>query len=212
MPKKAKKRKPGELVLATFIIPHEKWQDFQNRAKAEGRTASAILVAFIERYLGGKQSFDLELESQLEADFDTTLDERIEAIASVKIANLGELLNQLDHTVKYLDKRLSKLESAAHKSETENFYSANFIDVEVIAINDNFDENANINIEPEKPDNEPNLEDLSGLTQKALCEEFGINPSNIIRNAKVRGLSSPEYLQQVTGWVYRNGKYYPPDK
>ncbi|HAG81807.1 MAG TPA: hypothetical protein DCL61_11720 [Cyanobacteria bacterium UBA12227] len=58
---------------------------------------------------------------------------------------------------------------------------------------------------------DPRLDNLPGLTQKALCEEFGINPTNIIRNARVRGLSSPDYLQQLTGWVYRKGKYYPPE-
>ncbi|HBE56136.1 MAG TPA: hypothetical protein DDW56_01025, partial [Cyanobacteria bacterium UBA11366] len=60
-------------------------------------------------------------------------------------------------------------------------------------------------------DSDKNLDNFKGLTQKSLCEEFGINPINIVRNAKVRGLSSQEYLQQLTGWVYRKGKYYPPE-
>ncbi|MEC4853932.1 MAG: hypothetical protein SAJ12_23365, partial [Jaaginema sp. PMC 1079.18] len=51
--------------------------------------------------------------------------------------------------------------------------------------------------------------DAAGLTEKALCEEFGINPFNVHRNAQVRGISRQAYLHQLTGWLYRDGLYYP---
>ncbi len=218
MPKKARKRKPGELVLATFIIPHEKWQDFQKMAKAEGRTASTTLVAFIEAYLAGDRPLEVEFDAELEAELARNVDARIEEAMSVKINPLVERVNDLYHTLRELEKRLGKLENLGHQSKTGKSHPTKFIDVEVIPIHNDIQKNIDIDsnksdIYQEDTENEidPRLDNLPGLTQKALCEEFGINPTNIIRNARVRGLSSPDYLQQLTGWVYRKGKYYPPE-
>ncbi len=219
MPKKARKRNPGDLVLATFIVPYEKWQDFQKMAKAEGRTASATLAAFIESYLAGDRPLEIEIATDLEAELMRNLDDRIEVAVEPKIANLGDQLNQLQNTVIELNKRLDKAEKAANQSNTDNSKTPRFIDVEVISIEENIYKNPDSNIDNDDidvdieidSDSDKNLDNFKGLTQKSLCEEFGINPINIVRNAKVRNLSSQEYLQQLTGWVYRRGKYYPPE-
>ena len=215
MPKKARKRNPGDLVLATFIVPHEKWQEFQKMAKAEGRTASATLAAFIESYLAGDRPLEIEIATDLEAELMRNLDDRIEVAVEPKIASLGEKMNQLQDTVIELNKRLDKAEKAANQSNTDKSKKTRFIDVEVVPIQENIDKNPDSHIDNDDIDLDldldKNLDNFKGLTQKSLCEEFGINPINIVRNAKVRGLSSQEYLQQLTGWVYRRGKYYPPE-
>lgn len=246
MPKQARQRKPDELVLATFMIPYKKWQDFQKAAREEGTTASAALVAFIESYLAGNQpsqpeltepefiepeletqlvtalsqNLDAQIEKAVEqkiASFDTMLnylhqavrqiDERLEKnpqqekAVEQKISSVDEMLNHLQKTVIQLDERLEKVEKAAPQLKNEEYPSIKLIDIEAVTIESTADTDKNI-------DN--SLDDVKGLTQKALCEEFGINPSNLVRNASMRGLSASDYLNQLTGWVYRNGMYYPP--
>lgn len=245
MPKKARQRQPDESVLATFMIPYEKWQDFQKTARAEGTTASATLVAFIEAYLAGNRPSELELaepklETQLEAEFDknldtliekaverkiasfdailnnlqkavTQIDERLEKDARLekavgqKIASFDEMLNHCQKVVKQLDESLIKVEKAAHQSNDSKNKAPKFIDVEAVTIDNDIEKNADT-------DTDTTFDELNGLTQKALCEEFGINPSKLVRNASMRGLSSSDYLHQLTGWVYKNGRYYPPQR
>lgn len=261
MPKQARQRKPDELVLATFMIPYQKWQDFQKAAREEGTTASAALAAFIESYLAANHSSQPEvtepelteseltepkltepklteremetqlatalsknLDAQIEkavqqkiASFDTMLDylykavrqidERLEQDAHIeqamgqKISTFDQVLNHLHKTVIRLDERLEKVEKVAPQFKNEEYQSLKLIEVEAVTIESTTDTQRNL-------DN--NIDDIKGLTQKALCEEFGINPSNLVRNATMRGLSTSDYLNQLTGWVHRNGMYYPP--
>lgn len=246
MPRKARKRQPDEPVLATFMISHEKWLDFQKAAKAGGTTASATIVAFIDSYLAGEQSFEIEqtepeLETQPEAElsgnldaiiekvveskiasFDEflnhihqsfrELDERIEKVTSIenvvesKLATLEQMLNHLHKSVQQIDERLGKVENAARQVKSETYNVPKLIDIEAVTL-----DNSNIDINTDQARDEQ-LNNLTGLTEKALCDEFGLNPSSIVRNAKMRGLSSPDYLNQITGWVYVKGKYYPPEQ
>jgi methyl-accepting chemotaxis protein len=246
MPKQARQRKPDELVLATFMIPYKKWQDFQKAAREEGTTASAALAAFIESYLAGNRSSQPELtepeflepeldtqlatalvknlDSQIEkaveqkiASFDTMLDylhkavkqiderlekdDHIEQAMKQKISSFDEMLNHLHKTVIRIDERVEKVEKVAPQLKNEDYQSLKLIDVEAVTIESTADTDKHL-------DN--NLDDGKGLTQKVLCEEFGINPSNLVKNANMRGLSASDYLNQLTGWVYRNGMYYPP--
>ncbi|HEY9613695.1 hypothetical protein [Allocoleopsis sp.] len=246
MPKQARQRKPDEMVLATFMIPYKKWQDFQKAAREEGITASAALVTFIESYLAGNQSsqpelfepelLEPELETQLVtalsknldaqiekaveqkiASFDTMLDylhkavrqiderlekdPQLEKVVEQKIASFDAMLNHLQKTVRQIDERVEKVENTAPQLKNEEYKSIKLIDIEAITIESTSDTDKNL---------DTNLDDGKGLTQKALCEEFGINPSNLGRNASMRGLSASDYLNQLTGWVYRNGMYYPP--
>lgn len=48
-----------------------------------------------------------------------------------------------------------------------------------------------------------------GLSQKQLCEYFGWNYKTIATEAKARGLSTHAYVQQKTGWILKQEKYYP---
>ena len=51
---------------------------------------------------------------------------------------------------------------------------------------------------------------LEGMTQGQLCQQFGINTKNVSKKARAQGVSSQDYMESVTGWVYRDGKYFPP--
>ncbi|MEC4854147.1 MAG: hypothetical protein SAJ12_24460, partial [Jaaginema sp. PMC 1079.18] len=99
MPKKARKREPDELVLATFMIAYEKWQQFQKVARDEGTTASATLVAFIESYLTGARfdDEDDEAETPPPPENDRDFDERLEQALNEKLSGVDSLLNHLQN-------------------------------------------------------------------------------------------------------------------
>jgi hypothetical protein len=268
IPKQLKKRHPDELVLATFRIPYQKWEKFQEAASASGTTASATLLAFIEDYLArfnaGNQpalldsvesSLDAEvevpaasqlpeqsqvnselattevpelnrdfipaiepqiqklleakIEEKLEAKMEEKLEEKLEAKLEAKIEDIEPMMHRIQSQVSQLSKRLGKVEQILEKfkgSKTKK--TSEFIDVDAVPIEVESDLNQH-DLESDRPLTEDDEND-SGLTQTALCIEFGINPNTLNRHASVRGLSTMEYLHQLTGWLYRNGKYYPP--
>ena len=43
----------SESKLATFRVDAEYWQKFQEKARGEGATASALLVQFVKNYIDG---------------------------------------------------------------------------------------------------------------------------------------------------------------
>jgi hypothetical protein len=257
IPKQLRKRQPDELVLATFRIPYEKWEKFQEAASASGTTASATLLAFIEDYLArfnaenqpelldSVDSLD-SLESQLETevsensvsqltdrselnpgletqevsgwngDLPSAIDQQMQKLISEKIAAKFEdfepIINRIQSQVGQLSKRLDKVEQIVNKFKGDKKTKASeLIDVEAVPIDsDLIDSDLNEN-DVESDTNPAEYDEFDvGLTQTALCIEFGINPTTLNRHASVRGLSTVEYLHQLTGWLYRNGKYYPP--
>ena len=50
---------------------------------------------------------------------------------------------------------------------------------------------------------------MPGLSQRQLCEHFGWDYRIIARTAKAQGLSTHAYLQQKTGWILKQERYYP---
>jgi hypothetical protein len=252
IPNQVRKRQPDELVLATFRIPYQKWEKFQEAASASGTTASATLLAFIEDYLArfnaGNQPELLDsvdsldsLESPLETgvsegavsqvtdrselnagsdsqeisgwngDLPAAIDQQMQKLIAEKIATKFEdfepIINRLQSQVGQLSKRLDKVEQIVNKFKGDKKTKASeWIDVEAVPIDSDLNEN---NVESDVNPAEDDEFDV-GLTQTALCIEFGINPTTLNRHASVRGLSTVEYLHQLTGWLYRNGKYYPP--
>lgn len=158
-----------------------------------------------------EQSFADNLEKKLEKIVQTRLSETV----SQSLAGLDQELNQelkrFLEKVDQLEKELQSLQKQvenqkkdwkngqAHTSSSVNssvnsYKATKLIDIEAIAIE---------NLTQESKDD-------VGLTQEALCEQFGINSTKVTSNARLRNLSTPEYLYQVTGWVYRKGIYYPP--
>ncbi len=274
IPKQVKKRHPDELVLATFRIPYEKWEKFQEAASASGTTASATLLAFIEDYLArfnaGNQpelldSFDSPVDSSLEAEvevpvasqlpeqspvnsglaisevpelnrdfiramepqiqklleakiqekleakiekqLEARIEARIEEKLEAKIEDIEPIIHRIQSQVSQLSKRLDKVEQIVDKFKgAKTKKDSDFIDVAAVPIDGDLHQH---NLEKDRPLTEDEQNDI-GLTQTALCIEFGINPNTLNRHASVRGLSTVEYLHQLTGWLYRNGKYYPP--
>jgi hypothetical protein len=51
-----------------------------------------------------------------------------------------------------------------------------------------------------------------GLRQRELCEKLGLNYKTVATTAKLQGISTHAYIQQVTGWILRNELYYPPQR
>lgn len=154
-----------------------------------------------------EQSFADNLEKKLEKIVQTRLSEMV----SQSLAGLDQELNQelkrflekvdqLEKELQSLQKQVRNQKPDCKNSQTQtsssfNYYKATkLIDIEAIAIE---------NLTQESKDD-------VGLTQEALCEQFGINSTQVTSNARLRNLSTPEYLYQVTGWVYRKGIYYPP--
>jgi hypothetical protein len=209
-----KSRQPGDSVFATFKIPYDKWQHFQQAAQLEGKTASATLVAFIERYLSKEEASDSSpgrssvseppSPQQLERAIEEILEARLQAVTLPKIANLEEKLDRLEIVLRKFDERLGKVETAVSQWKAQQYQAPELVDVEVVTVEgDRF---------PRSPHPENTVsKDGIGIAERALCEQFGLNPDNLVRHAQMRGLSASEYLHQVTGWVYRNGKYYPGD-
>ncbi len=253
IPKQVRKRQPDELVLATFRIPYQKWEKFQEAASASGTTASATLLAFIEDYLARfnaathqpelldsvePSESPLETEvperavseltdrselnagsdnqeiSELNRDLPAAIDQQVQKLISEQISAKFEdfepIINRIQSQVGQLSKRLDKVEQIVNKFKGDKKTKASeWIDVEAVPIDSDLNEN---DVESDaNPGEYAEYDEFDvGLTQTALCIEFGINPNTLNRHASVRGLSTVEYLHQLTGWLYRNGKYYPP--
>ncbi|WP_148662667.1 hypothetical protein [Scytonema hofmannii] len=89
--------------LATFRINQEEWKDFMAQAKAEGSSASAVLVDFIRWYRSGNRiAADTKRSTHLD-NLDSIIDPRIEA----RIQAQQQLPDNLD---KFLDERDRNLE------------------------------------------------------------------------------------------------------
>ena len=91
--------------LATFRIDQDEWKDFMAQAKAEGKSASAVLVDFISWYrTGNRIAADTKSSINL-GNLDSLIDERI-------LAKLNELetLSSQPH-LKNLDERDRRVES-----------------------------------------------------------------------------------------------------
>ena len=50
-----------------------------------------------------------------------------------------------------------------------------------------------------------------GISQRELCDRFGISPGNVGARAKRKDLSTAAYLQLKTGWRYIGKLWYPPN-
>ena len=244
IPKQAKKRAPNELVLATFRIPYEKWEKFQEAASAAGTTASATLLAFIEGYLaeaetGSKPTTpnppespepsdvlepnssnrDSELEpsavsrsavSPFNPHSTAEIKQQVEAIVELKMTEFEPTIQGIQTQVNTLSKRLEQVEEKVEQlSQRKTGKGSEFIDVQAVSVDSDLNRDDLNNDEALDDDYDP--DNLGGLSQLGLCMEFGINPNNLNRHAIRRGLSTAEYLHQLTGWVYRNGQYYPPE-
>ena len=91
--------------LATFRIDQAEWKDFMAQAKAEGKSASAVLVDFIQWYrTGNRIAADTTPYTNLD-NLTVLIDERIKA----KLNEL-ETLSSQPH-LKNLDERETNLES-----------------------------------------------------------------------------------------------------
>lgn len=208
-----KSRQPGDAVFATFKIPYEKWQNFQQAAQLEGKTASATLVAFIEQYLSQEAAFpsskaptaELPSLEQLEMAIEQILEKRLRQAPLPQVTHLEEKLDRLELVLRKFDERLGKVETAVSQWKSQQYQPPDLVDVEAIPVM------GDRSSETRQPQPTPSEAEI-GVAERTLCEQFGLNPDTLMRHARMRGLSAAEYLHQVTGWVYRDGKYYPGDR
>ncbi|HIK29955.1 MAG TPA: hypothetical protein IGS17_10130 [Oscillatoriales cyanobacterium M59_W2019_021] len=209
----SKSRQPGDAVFATFKIPYEKWQHFQHAAQLEGKTASATLVAFIEQYLSQEktslsskvQTAELPSLEQLEMEIEQILEKRLRQAALPQVTGLEEKLDRLELVLRKFDERLGKVETAVSQWKSQQYQPPDLVDVEAVPVK------GDRSSETRQPQPTPSEAEI-GVAERTLCEQFGLNPDTLMRHARMRGLSAAEYLHQVTGWVYRDGKYYPGDR
>ncbi len=219
MPKQARVRSADEPVQATFKIAYDRWQQFQQRARGEGTTASATLVAFVERYLADfpidSASEPLRLEPEIEAYIQEIVNQQTAqktADLEAKLAKMQAEIAALEHHLHQEIDRLNRpgeVQSSVREPEEAKPSEVDVLEeIELEIIEGELVENCDdlpqsFSIDP---DNLP--PDWFGISEQVLCERFGLNPKNIARHAGMRGLSTSEYLHQVTGWIYENGRYY----
>ena len=93
--------------LATFRIDQEEWKDFMAQAKAEGKSASAVLVDFIQWYRTGNR-IAADTKSSINLDnIEKIIDERIKAKLN-ELETLGSQphTNNLDTILEYRERHL----------------------------------------------------------------------------------------------------------
>jgi hypothetical protein len=219
MPKKARVRSADEPVQATFKIAYDRWQQFQQRAKGEGTTASATLVAFVERYLADSPIESASQPPALEAAIAAYIQEMVNQQTAQKTADLEAQLGQMQAEIAALEYRLrqelDRLDRPVNvRSPDADEPSAVDVseDIELEVLEGEIVENGDEIPQPFSinPDHLPS--DWFGISEQVLCDRFGLNPKNIARHAQMRGLSTSEYLHQVTGWIYENGRYYASEE
>lgn len=211
--KKARPRNPEEPVVATFMIAYDKWQAFKTVLEAEGTTISAALVAFVEGYLAATRSPNLSNEE---------INQRLQQLLRHKTDHWEQQVTTLQHRVLKTEAGIADLHFTVEQLHRAR--SARLVEqdtVEPLAepifepLRDPHDVIVEIELKREEtgePKSEPEPEPLQpdGLTQASLCRAFGIKPETLIRNANLREMTLENYLYHLTGWSYRQGRYYPP--
>jgi len=78
--------------LGTFRIPLEKWKTFKEKAKEQNSNASAVLMAFVDRFLAGEEI--PQVQTGLPANVATT-EQMNTAIAALERRLMSEVEKKL---------------------------------------------------------------------------------------------------------------------
>jgi hypothetical protein len=82
--------------LATFRIEPELWEAFKAQARKDGKTASDVLIDFVQSYVRGEASPASSAEARDTDNLESRIDEKVgEAIAPIR-AELAELRAALE--------------------------------------------------------------------------------------------------------------------
>jgi len=95
--------------LATFRTDDKIWQSFQDKAKANGTNASALLQRFVQNYLDGNIDGIDNQSRQADNGIDIALDERIDEIKT-------ELDSRIDERI---DSKISNLQTVVTNQNRE---------------------------------------------------------------------------------------------
>lgn len=210
MRKSARARHPEEPVVATFMIPYAQWQAFKTVLEAEGSTISATLVAFIEGYLAAQRS---PHESSQE------INTRLNQILRYKVAHWEQQIATLQHRLLRTEASIEDLNFLLDRVQREQ--RARPVALEMVSqLGEEEEEDGEalpgkadatkVQWSEELADLTDGQPERAGLTLVSLCRAFGLNPNSLVSNANLRGVSLEDYLYQLTGWSYRQGRYYPP--
>ncbi|MUG97994.1 hypothetical protein F7734_39070 [Scytonema sp. UIC 10036] len=112
--------------LATFRINQDEWKDFMAQAKAEGSSASAVLVDFIRWYRSGNRiAADTKRSTHLD-NLDYIIDSRIEARIQAQSQlpfNLDDILDERERNLEWrltqvLEEKLEELQGNLNNLES----------------------------------------------------------------------------------------------
>lgn len=203
------------------MIAYNQWQAFKTVLENEGKTISATLVAFIEGYLAAVRS--PELSSQ-------EINTRLQHLLRHKTDHWEQKVLTLQHRVLRTEAGLEQLNFAVELLQRER--AARPVELEVMEVTpevrpldphtvipetERVDQTSRhpgsvADVRAADVTNVPAPEDFApeGLTLINLCRAFDIKPQNLDRHANLRGMTLENYLYLLTGWSYRQGRYYPP--
>ena len=189
-------------TLATFRIDKKTWKEFKKWAGDRGSNASAELNQFILRALG---YIDENLETNIDNDLDTTLNERIENYLDTNLdKRIEEVVNNyidtnLDKriynlTLQYLDKEQDPdLEN--HTDNNIDYSIDNNIDKEQVKqLDTNIDRNIDKN-----PLAESLQQSNEQITNAELARLMNVSPTTVSRWATQKR-QPPENLE----WRYNS--------
>ena len=182
-------------TLATFRIDKKTWKEFKKWAGDRGSNASAELNQFILRALG---HIDENLETNLDNDLDTALNERIENYLDT---NLDKRIYNL--TLQYLDKEQDPdLEN--HTDNNIDYSIDNNIDKEQVKqLDTNIDRNIDKN-----PLAESLQQSNEQITNAELARLLNVSPTTVSRWAtQKRQLPKDlewQYDSQLKKWIKKN--------
>ena len=113
------------IKLATFRIDGDDWQQFQDIARKNNTTASALLVNFVQGVIKGGC---IDNKTQVSIQDGDIKDEVVDAYAQVTI-NLNEALLRTNQKFEEIEERLKKVEylaTQARQREIENKNPPNY--------------------------------------------------------------------------------------
>ena len=117
-------------ILATFRCDPNKWQEFKTKSEADRRSASAILLQFIDWYLAGHNlplnnsssldKYPEELEKRLAKLLDVQcsemLDERLDNKMSLLNSRVEAALNGVHQRLEWVEGTVAELSAAQSAS------------------------------------------------------------------------------------------------
>ena len=215
--------------LATFKIEDKKWTRFKVKARKAGKTATDVLLGFIDNYLES----DIDEIGSIDIDNQDSIDklQKKLGIPSLKDDLTNEIKDYVDSIIQGLNDRLSAFDERLGLMEV-GINSKDIDDIENIDLEKAIAKEPPTTTEPEEeviapkpPENEPLPSDYSklvrndaianvseGLTSWDFAKKLGI-PESTVRGWRDRGQFSnkQKYAHLKEEWEILEGLFYPKE-